>query len=302
VSRLFQAYVMVDWSASASPKTGKDSVWIGVSKRDVRFRQVFDAVNPPTRDAAMAALAEILADLAKRGEKVLLGFDFPLGYPSGTASRLSQVQPAWKGMWAFLAHHVKDKPDNTNNRFGVANNMNRLMTDQARPFWGCPPKDAQRWLSSTKPVGDFDDVPPQFRLAELATQGKGKAGAKTVWQTFGNGTVGSQAIVGIPRVKKLKDTLGDKSRIWPFETGWKSMTLADLDDVEVVMAEIYPSMFEVKPESGEVIDRAQVRTVCEEFARLDEAGKLGACFGPASGTEPAQVSLVEQEEGWVLGI
>ena len=38
VPRLFSAYVIVDWSAASKPTTGADSVWIGVLKRDVRFR------------------------------------------------------------------------------------------------------------------------------------------------------------------------------------------------------------------------------------------------------------------------
>jgi hypothetical protein len=46
VARLFNAYVMVDWSASAKPKTGADSVWIGVLKRDVRFQFSFESFNP----------------------------------------------------------------------------------------------------------------------------------------------------------------------------------------------------------------------------------------------------------------
>jgi hypothetical protein len=42
VTRLFSAYVIVDWSAAAKPNTGADSVWIGVLKRDARFRMHFE--------------------------------------------------------------------------------------------------------------------------------------------------------------------------------------------------------------------------------------------------------------------
>ena len=34
MARLFNAYVIVDWSAASKPNTGADSVWIGVLKRD----------------------------------------------------------------------------------------------------------------------------------------------------------------------------------------------------------------------------------------------------------------------------
>ncbi|MFN3856242.1 MAG: cobalamin biosynthesis protein CbiG [Caulobacter sp.] len=298
MARLFDAFVMVDWSASSTPKTGKDSIWIGVNKRDARFRPTFEAQNPATRTAAMTALREILADLRRRGERVLVGFDFPLGYPEGTAARLGV--DGWQGMWKFLSDNVVDKPTNLNNRFAVANKMNRLMTDAARPFWGCPAKDAQTWLSSTKPEHG-PDLPPVFRRAELATQGKGKSGAKSVWQIFGNGTVGSQAIVGIPAVAALKAELGDKARVWPFETGWSALKPSDLDGVEAVFAEVYPALGDVRPETGEIIDRAQVRALCEHFLRLDEAGKLGEAFAPPAAADEPTVALVQREEGWILG-
>ncbi|ATQ42442.1 cobalamin biosynthesis protein CbiG [Caulobacter mirabilis] len=302
MSRLFSAYVMVDWSAAAAARTGKDSIWIGVIKRDIRFRPTFEAHNPPTRDAAMATLREVLADLRRRGERVLIGFDFPLGYPEGTAALL-KVKPAdWSGMWAFLAKDVVDKPTNVNNRFAVAAKMNRLMTDEAWPFWGAPANDAQRWLATTKPTVDRAGLPPEFRRTEKLTQGKGKSGAKSVWQVFGNGTVGSQAIVGIPRVKALADEMGDKARAWPFQTGWKTLTEADLAGVEAVFAEVYPALGDVRPEPGEIADRAQVRALCEHFLRLDEAGKLGLEFGPKGETTDAERGVVETEEGWILGV
>jgi hypothetical protein len=301
VSRLFNAYVMVDWSASATPKLGKDSIWIGVMKRDIRFRLTFEAFNPATRHAAETQLRDILADLRRRGDKALVGFDIPFGFPAGSAAQMKLKDPSWAGLWAFLAANVVDKADNTNNRFAVANKMNRLMTNAARPFWGAPARDAQTWLSSTKPIHG-DDLPPALRRTELATQGLGKAGAKSVWQLFGAGAIGGQAIVGIPAVKRLKDELGDKALAWPFETGWRALTPEDLAGREAVLAEVYPAMVTPKPEPGEAADRAQVRALAEHFAKLDEAGKLAAAFAAPKTVEAETVALAETEEGWILGV
>ena len=298
VSRLFNAYVMVDWSAASTPKQGKDSIWIGVLKRDIRFRLTFEAFNPATRKAAEAQLREILADLRRRGDKALVGFDFPLGFPAGSGEALKLKDPSWRGLWAFLAKDLVDKADNTNNRFAVAAKMNRLMTDEPRPFWGAPPKDVQRWLQPTKAAAG-EGEPPQLRRADLATQGLGKAGAKSVWQLMGVGAVGGQALTGIPAVKRLVDELEGKAVVWPFETGWRALTPADLEGKEIAVAEVYPSLFVAKPEPGEVIDRAQVRAAAEHFARLDEQGKLGAAFAPKPAAEGD--GAVEREEGWILG-
>ena len=301
MSRLFNAYVMVDWSAAGSPKTGKDSVWIGVLKRDIRFRPTFEAFNPPTRAAAEKQLLEVMADLRRRNDRSLVGFDFSLGYPAGTAEMLKLKAPTWEAMWAFLATNVVDKADNTNNRFAVAAKMNRLMTDQPWPFWGAPAKDTQRWLTSTKPGLPADFPLATLRQAELATQGSGKAAAKSVWQLFGAGTVGSQTLVGVPAVRRYLEAMDGKAQVWPFQTGWRELTPMDVHPLEAVVAEVYPALVPARPEPGEIADRAQVRTLCEHFARLDEQGKLGAAFAPPKDAAPELVEMVEGEEGWILG-
>jgi hypothetical protein len=204
-------------------------------------------------------------------------------------------------LWSFLAANVVDKADNTNNRFAVASKMNRLMTDEAWPFWGAPAKDAQRWLSSTKPAPGTRERPAQLRRAELATQGKGKAGAKSVWQLMGAGSVGGQAIMGIPAVKRLVDELGGRAAVWPFTTGWKSPDAADYATREVVIAEVYPSLLTVKADAGETPDRAQVRALCEHFAKLDDQNKLADLFNAPKTASEADVAAVEREEGWILG-
>jgi hypothetical protein len=301
VTRLFNAYVMVDWSAAATAKTGKDSIWIGVTKRDIRFRPTFEAFNPPTRHAAEAQLRAILADLRRRNDIALIGFDFSLGYPDGTAAMLKLKSHGYDAMWAFLAANIVDKADNTNNRFAVASKMNRLMTDQPWPFWGAPARDAQRWLSSTRTTAPEGFSLPVLRHAEQAAHG-GARGAKSVWQVFGNGAVGGQSLVGIPAVKRLAGDLGDKALLWPFQSGWRELTPADLQGREAVIAEVYPALVETKPEPGEVADRAQVRALCEHFVRLDEQGRLGAAFAPPKTTTPDLVATVEREEGWILGL
>jgi hypothetical protein len=301
VTRLFNAYVMVDWSAAATAKTGKDSIWIGVLKRDIRFRPTFEAHNPPTRAAAEKQLLEIMADLRRRNDRSLIGFDFALGYPAGAAEMLKLKTPTWDAMWAFLSANIVDKADNTNNRFAVASKMNRLMTDQPYPFWGAPAKDAQRWLTTTKPAVPSDFPLATLRRTETVTQGASKGGAKSVWQVFGNGTVGSQTLVGVPAVRRFLDAMGGKAKVWPFETGWKELTPVDVHPLEAVVAEIYPSLVPAKPEAGEIADRAQVRTLCEHFAKMDEQGRLGAAFAPDSDVDEATREVVEREEGWILG-
>jgi hypothetical protein len=294
MSRLFQAYLMVDWSAASKPATGSDSIWIGLIKRNVRFQYVFETHNPATRAEAFKLISDLLGDLGKKGERTLLGFDFPLGFPRGTAAALKLEGPAQAALSAFVAKEIKDKPDNANNRFQVGAKMNRLMTGEAFPFWGCPAREAQTMLTVKRPRDHGPKDLPEFRYCDEAAKG-----ASSVWKLYYQGSVGGQALTGLPLLKRLKDERGERMRIWPFETGWKPLAAADLQDVDLVAAEIYPSLLKVKTADGEIKDQAQVRAVAEHYASLDEAGKLGAVFGPKA--DDPRREAVESEEGWILG-
>ncbi|MDA3007897.1 MAG: cobalamin biosynthesis protein CbiG, partial [Actinomycetota bacterium] len=78
--RLFDRYVMVDWSAASSPRLGRDSIWIAERTAGTAATA---PVNIPTRAAAMAALTDLV--MTTGDERVLIGFDFTFGYPTGTA-------------------------------------------------------------------------------------------------------------------------------------------------------------------------------------------------------------------------
>ena len=301
MARLFDAYIIADWTAAEGKKLGDSSVWIGVAKRDVRFRLYTETHNVATRAEGEALLASILADHRKRGDRVLVGLDFNFGYPVGTAARLKLDGAPWSAMWKFLAANVVDKADNTNNRYQVAAKMNRLMTDEAWPLWGAPAKQAQRWLTTTKPpAGSGADI-PEFRATEDAVR-KGRLQPKSVWQMHGAGAVGGQTMTGIPVVRRLLESLGPSAAVWPFGTGWRALDTADVEPLSALVVEVWPSMFETQPQPGEFKDQAQVRTTAEALAKLDEAGDLSKAFAPPKGADDAILAKVATEEGWILGV
>ncbi len=119
----------------------------------------------------------------------------------------------------------------------------------------------------------------------------------SIWKLYYQGSVGGQAITGIPVVKRLHDARNVK--LWPFETGWNALAPTDVADVEAVFAEVYPSLYAAKPNAGEIKDQAQVRGACDRFNALDEKFQLGALFGPAK--DDKRRDAVEREEGWILG-
>jgi ABC-type multidrug transport system fused ATPase/permease subunit len=109
-----------------------------------------------------------------------------------------------------------DDDRNANNRFAAAAEFNRRLTGTASPFWGCPSSSAGRHLTTTKPP---DAGPPSpFRATEEALRDQGRRPFSS-WQLFGAGSVGSQSLLGIPVLDRLRARFGERIDVWPFTTG-----------------------------------------------------------------------------------
>ncbi len=290
---LFDAYLMVDWSASASATTGKDSIWWALLRRDGDGVKLAGRENPSTREAATAAIADLLDGLAQDGARVLAGFYFPFGYPAGTARRLALPGLPWRHMWQELADLLNDAPDNKNDRIDVAERLNQRLSGEAFPFWGNVREETRDCLVRRGRRAHGDGDLAEWRLCDIKART-----TSSVWQLAGNGSVGSQVLTGIPRVLALRTDprLATISHIWPFETG-----LAHDPRPRIVFAEVYPSLVEPEPEADIVKDARQVRSIAAHFAALDDTGDLGALFEGDPALSAAQRNIVEQEEAWILG-
>src|SRR5579862_689794 len=294
MAALFDHYVIVDWSAASRPKRGRDSIWICH-----RFPDGERVDNPPTRAEARALLARSLAAAMARGERVLLGFDFPFGYPAGFADRLGLKGPAWRAVWNEIAGRIEDKPNNNNNRFDVANDFNRRISDgvfPAFPFWGRPVRMTAEFLKPKHHRSHESGALAEKRLID-----KWMKGAQPCWKLLGAGSVGSQTLTGIPVVWALRNDRRwrHSARIWPFETG-----LRPPKEAQIVFAEVWPSWWDWKAtrDPSEVNDSAQVRHVARLFAARDRAGTLTAMFFGGRSLTPTERRVAEREEAWTLGV
>jgi hypothetical protein len=282
---LFDAYIIVDWSAARTPKTGRDSIWVCRLDRDGET-----VVNPPTRQAAREVLAEMLARASERGDRLVAGFDFPFGYPAGFAARLGLA--GWRAVWNEIARLIEDRPDNDNNRFAVAALLNERVSGGTFPFWGRPVLMESMFLGPKHHRRHDSDGLREKRLIDTWM-----VGAQPCWKLIGAGSVGGQVLTGIPVVRALRDDSrwADGARVWPFETG------LDLpDDARIVFAEVWPSWWKSCAKLGPPNDKAQVRTVARIFAASDRAGELRSWFTPT--ISDADVRQVVAEEAWTLGV
>jgi precorrin-8X/cobalt-precorrin-8 methylmutase len=297
---VFDAYLIVDWSANSTPKTGKDSIWYCLAIREDGKLRIEKLINANTRGSAFKNIRRLLILLYEKGLVILVGFDFPYSYTSGfsTALGIDEGCP-WHSIWDNLSSQVRDNDDNANNRFEVASSFNRRITGGRGPFWGCPATRQNPYLSSRKADSALPDGLPEYRISETRI-----TGPQPVWKLYTSGSVGSQSLLGIPRVSALRfdPALRDSSVVWPFETGFQSIERPGPNDWRILHAEIYPSICRVNISPGQIKDRLQVETLARHFADLDSNGDLGALFACPLDLSLDQKRVVETEEGWILGI
>jgi precorrin-8X/cobalt-precorrin-8 methylmutase len=203
--RLFDRYVFVDWSGAAKPTRGKDSIWFASGTAD----EVSSPQNPATRAEATEMLRQLLTAAAARRERVLIGFDFPYGFPAGFAAalQLPPDQSPWGATWTRLTECMHDSPNNANHRFHDAAKLNEAIGAPPGPFWGHPPGFADPAL--TWQVTFPFRTPTGRTLRELRHTERHLRSLKRlpfpVWKLAGQGAVSSQALLGIPRVASLRD-------------------------------------------------------------------------------------------------
>jgi precorrin-8X/cobalt-precorrin-8 methylmutase len=286
---MFDTVIMVDWSAASVPRLGRDSIWL--CRRDIAGEAL---LNAPTRHAARVLLAEWLAAAREQNHRVLLGFDFPFGYPAGFAARLGLSGLPWRSVWDEIASLVEDDENNRNNRFDVAEALNRRISGSGFPFWGCPAAPARTHLQGKHHRRHHSDGLAERRIVDLYIPS-----AQPCWKLLGVGSVGGQALTGIPVARALRDDPRwcDQAQVWPFESG-----LNPPPEAPIVMAEVYPSLWAVERGPEETKDAAQVRAVAGYLAARDRAGELAALFVGDPRLSSTQRDVVEREEAWTLGV
>ena len=287
---LFDTHVIVDWSASKKKSREKpiaNSIWwAAIRSGDAKCTNYVR-----TRQQAVEDLTTFIAGELDEGRSVLAGFDFPFGYPDGTARRLTGRNSAL-ALWDWLSERICDRDNNWNNRVEVAEEINSLFPGIG-PFWGWRPGNDMPGVPKTRKDRPWSQQhPPEFRIAESRTER-----AKPVWQLFGNGSVGSQTLVGLPAVKRLisDPRIKGHTRVWPFETGLQ----VPEEEGKLVVVEVYPSLLkdEISRCTDDIKDRAQVRVLARGFANLDSGGELGRLFEGPQDLTSSERSLIETEGG-----
>lgn len=274
----FDTIAVIDWSGGndTGPRPRKDAIWAAV----VRGSGAEEPVYLRNRDLAESWLATLVSDELAAGRRLLAGFDFPFGYPSGFAARVTgSADPL--SLWDWYAAALADSPAG-NNRFHLAARLNRLFPG-AGPFWfnGLRTDIVDLPRRGTDRAGHGMT---ERRLCDSLAKG-----AFTCWQMGGAGAVGGQVMTGMARLARLRATFPGQIAVWPFEPLHRP----------VALVEVWPSLFadEVRAamRPGEIRDRAQVRVVAARLAQLQSGGHLEAMLADVP-------TAARQEEGWIFGL
>jgi precorrin-8X/cobalt-precorrin-8 methylmutase len=311
---LFDTYIMVDWSGRSGRLSGReDCIWIAHGPAAAAKPLT---VSPPSRTEAEQVIRALLERaVASAGGRALVCADFAYGYPAGFAALLptsnGRRSASWRTVWRFLRKEVRDdlgtepgrRPSNRSNRFEVANRINDVAATRGAkgPFWCLYRAGSHPCIPQERPTQPF--VHATGAVAERRLTDR-IARSDTPFRLFGTGSVGSQALTGIPRLAALRSDprLSPHSLVWPFETGWAAPTGSWLGPaVRVVHAEIYPSVR--APHDDRIKDRGQVRAMWHWARDLDEQDRLLSQFAiPPDVAAGSRADLtIRTEEGWILG-
>jgi molybdopterin-guanine dinucleotide biosynthesis protein B len=274
----FDRVIVVDWSAANLPTSATNranAIWIGC--RDAEGGAEW---HHRTRAAAEMQLTTLIDTARADGLRLLVGFDFAMGYPSGFATRMTGGRT--RDLWAWLAREITDSPANVNNRFAVAARINAAFPEGPGPFWSHPTGQSWPGLPARRSGIDY----AALGLAERRSAEQAVPRAKSPWMLFNPGSVGSQSLLGLPMIHRLAERPG--TAVWPFD---------DLSDAPVILAEVYPSLLAgdvalLANAKGLPADQAQVRLLSKALFQLSRHDRLSALF---------EAPPVASEEGWILG-
>jgi hypothetical protein len=298
---LFDAYFFIDWSANNSPKRGKDSLWISEAfwqNAKLNFSFPEKATNPATRHTATDLLVDRLRLHLESGRSSLVGLDFSLGFPTCTAT--SPLGHTQSEIMQTLSERLTDHLNNQNNRFEVAGQLNRALGFQGNegPFWGHPPGATYDGLGAKRPHQTLQsDKVNEYRVVEKKMRESGHR-VFSIWQLFGHGSVGGQALTGLPRLWQLRShpDLQPYSTVWPFETGWQ---IPKTRHPHIVFVEFWPSLISWDTDDHPIRDAAQVIGAVQWAAQKDKQGLLGEKFDPLRPNDRER--QIAQHEGWIFG-
>ena len=120
-----------------------------------------------------------------------------------------------------------------------------------------------------------------------------RAGAKSVFHFDVPGSVAKSTHAGIPWLRFLRKSVGDRVHFWPFD-GWT------VPPGKSAVVEVYPALWSHSlPRDGRDSHQRDAYATAEWLRRNDQDASLGRFFSPGLTEQERKAAAIE---GWILGI
>jgi hypothetical protein len=256
---LFSRYIGIDYSGAKDPNASLKGLRVYQAEKN----NLPIEVQPPpstrkywTRRGIAEWLIEILQDDIPTLVGIDHGFSFPLRY-----FEVHNLDPDWSSFLDDFHHHWPTDEDNTYVDF-IRNGS---------CGYGAARSGNSRWR----------------RLTEE------RSGAKSVFHFDVPGSVAKSTHAGIPWLRTIRHSLGEKIHFWPFD-GW------NIPAGHSAIFEAYPALCSKSfPREERTADQHDAYAVSAWLQQTDRAGDLNKFLNPPLRPNERAVADIE---GWILGV
>lgn len=211
IKSLFDRYVGIDWSGAKSPLKSYSVALASCNATDD------GSPNAITSKLSRTDVYEYILGLADSKQRGLVGIDCNFGYAQSVAQTHFGDDINYRKLWSLV--------DNINDA-----NPNFF----AGKFWQHPKFQSCFWTKGKQP--EWFKLEALRRLTEQRAIDAGLGIPESPFKLIGAKQVGKGGLAGMRLVHQLKQQLGDKLAIWPFEQ-------SNTDKAQIVVCEIYPRLF-----------------------------------------------------------
>ncbi|MDB5365867.1 MAG: hypothetical protein JWM77_1794 [Rhodospirillales bacterium] len=272
----FDAYVALDWSGAAG------RLYAGIAIAELGSGAATPRlIRPPARRWSREAAVAWLEARLGQGDRVLAGIDCAFALPGSTV-------PAAQ-LWASVEQCSLGAAD-----------------FHGAPYAASPETAHLYWTAGAMPAGWVD----RHRATEQACLAAGLGAPQSPYKLIGAKQVGKGALAGMRALRHLKQRLGARMTVWPFEP------LAGAS----VLVEIYPRLFlrrvghgGTKVRTRADLDRCLAALGCTRFigrtgfddheadALVSAAGLRVLAQAPQVWKPKADAATLARE-GWIFGV
>lgn len=284
---VFDQFVGVDWSGAG----GKG--YPGIALAECRLDTAAPSlVPPPGRRWTRTDFVDWVVREANGPDRMLIGIDCAFALPAATASALLGDGYDASALWAHIEVACGDGAD----YFGGG-------------FADHPDRMDHFWRAGPRPAGFAE----HHRAGELACRAAGFGAPESPLKLVGARQVGKGGLAGMRVLHALKQKLGHKFAVWPFQV---------VDEAQVVCVELYPRLFMrmAKHGNGKVRSRDALNAclaVLESDPYVDDvdaasdhetdalvaAAGLRRIAGDDTVWYPRALdALARRAEGWIFGV